>query len=244
MPLVSKIDHLKAHVVDFPLGHSTIAIAAVGEVPTTGWTHPRLSPRFYIAPPADGVWDFDFVADAPTGIVAEVFTPLAGAFVSAAPDWCRGVRVHAATNKLEQELQMGATAARAPGPTLEALMQPAGRATTTQRIASYDDSIQPTGTIHWHNDGPFGLPTPHVEMKKLHHDLVLSIDGPDADKIRDCLNRAIAAGVVAAIAAAIATGGLALQAAISAALAELQGCLGDGFSVRIDDQSHWEYWDT
>ncbi len=61
-----------------------------------------------------------------------------------------------------------------------------------QNLASYDDSIQPTGTIHWKNDGPFGTPAPHVEMKKLHHDLVLTVEGPDEDRIRDCIRKAAA----------------------------------------------------
>jgi hypothetical protein len=81
-------------------------------------------------------------------------------------------------------------------------------------------------------------------MKKLHHDLVLTIEGPDEGKIRECLAKAAAAGLIAGIAAAIATGGLGLQAALSAFLSALLDCLGGAYTARIEDQSHWIYWDT
>ncbi len=56
--------------------------------------------------------------------------------------------------------------------------------------------------------------------------------------------RRFAAGLLSAIIAAMATLGAALPAAISAFLKALSLCLGDGFKVRIDDESHWEYWCT
>jgi subtilisin family serine protease len=244
MARVSQVDQVQVHLIDFPLGSAMLSVAALGQVNTTGWTHPRLAPWFYVTPPADGIWDFDFVADPPVGIVADILAPTGAAWFGPAPDWAKGARVHAAANDLQETARMDAKVARRHPKAAEALALPSGRPVIVHRLASYDDSIQPTGTIHWRNDGPFGLPTPHVEMKKLHHELVLTLDGPDEPRMRDCLNQAVAAGVIAAIAAAVATGGLALQAAVSAALATLTSCLGAGFQARVDDKSRWDYWDT
>jgi hypothetical protein len=84
-------------------GNGLLTIASSGTVTTSGWCCGELQPRVYIHPPVDGVWDWDFVATAPTGIVLNVISPIAAQtdpFMP--PDWMRGVRVHAATNVLEQ----------------------------------------------------------------------------------------------------------------------------------------------
>ncbi|MFZ5739647.1 hypothetical protein BJ123_102222 [Rhodopseudomonas thermotolerans] len=86
-----------------------IHIVTHGTVPTSGWKHPRLSPWFYIRPPDDGIQDFDFVADAPTGIVLPMITTIvAEATIPRDPEdyWgpckaLRGVRIHARTNTKE-----------------------------------------------------------------------------------------------------------------------------------------------
>lgn len=92
-----------------------IHIVTHGTVPTSGWKHPRLSPWFYIQPPADGIQDFDFVADAPTGIVRPMITPIVGeATIPRDPadywgpgkELC-GVRIHARSNT--KETTFGAT---------------------------------------------------------------------------------------------------------------------------------------
>lgn len=242
MSLVHKIVHVSANILDLPGALSLLEIAALGEVTTTGWTHPRLSPVYYVTPPADGVWDFEFHADPPSGVVAPVIRPVGALFLGPAPEWCKGVRIHAATNNVEDSARRADRLEATPWATPSAVAD--GRVIVNQTLAAYDDSIQPTGTIHWKNDGPFGAPMPHIEMKKLHHELVLTIEGPDEDSIRDCICKATAAGLIAAIVAAIASGGGALHAAISAALATIERCLGDGFSVRISDRSHWIYWDV
>jgi len=242
MPKIYAITAVHAHAIEIPLIGKQLHLAVLGEVTTTGWTGIRLSPRFYIVPPADGLWDFDLVGDPPSGIVAQVILPVSAQFLGHMPPWCKGVRVHAESNVMEAGCTvLDAKARPAIKPTFSISLT---SAIVHQEIASYDDSFQPTGTIHWKNDGPWGTPNPHVEWKKLHHALALTIEGPDEGKIRDCLGKAAAAGVLAAIAAAIATGGLALSAAISAALSALTSCLGDSFSVRIDDESHWIYWDA
>lgn len=79
-----------------------LMVHARGTASTSGWTRGRLSPYVYIKPPADGIWDFDFIATAPTGFALQVVTSIESElFVVNAPPWCRGVRVHASTNTLE-----------------------------------------------------------------------------------------------------------------------------------------------
>ena len=112
-------------------------------------------------------------------------------------------------------------------------------------IATYDDSIQPTGTIHWGKSGGLiPVPIPHVEMKKLHHELHLVIDGPDGADVSGCVQTAAFVGLLAGLLAAYATGGAGLAAAESAATEVLVGCLGSKFQARFDNQSHWITWDT
>lgn len=86
-----------------------IHIVTHGTVPTSGWKQPRLSPWFYIRPPDDGIQDFDFVADAPTGIVLPVITPIVGEATiprDPADYWgpgkaLHGVRIHARSSTRE-----------------------------------------------------------------------------------------------------------------------------------------------
>lgn len=79
-----------------------LMVQAKGRSSTSGWTNGRLSPYIYITPPADGIWDFDFIATAPTGFALQVISPIESELlVITAPPWCRGVRVHASTDKLE-----------------------------------------------------------------------------------------------------------------------------------------------
>ena len=82
-----------------------LSIVAHGTVTTSGWRNPRLIPYVYITPPADGIYDFDFVADAPDGQALQVLLP-----ISAKEEWqdfpsdLKGVRIHASTNSVEKKL--------------------------------------------------------------------------------------------------------------------------------------------
>ena len=107
-------------------------------------------------------------------------------------------------------------------------------------IASYDDSFQPTGGTRFD-------PWPHMEMKKLHHELHLVVEGPEntTDAARGCVNRAMSAGLIAAVGTAFLGVGLgATQAAWEAASAALIDCLGDAYSIRLDDHSDFVTWWT
>ncbi len=237
MKLIAQVDHAVAFQVDYMV-RKRIFVGAHGHVSSSGWSAPCLAPRFYITPPADGIWDFDFFASEPSGLAAQVQLPIAAAYEGDGPGWIRGVRVHAAGNDIVVNAFAGgkvATVGRyAVGVHANAIVE--------QAVAIYDDSFQPTGTIHW--DGGF-IPLPHVEMKKLRHELTLIIEGPDEGQIRRCIDTSLAAGAVAALIAAFATGGWgAAEAFAATALSTLEGCLGAGFSVRLNDRSHWITWDT
>jgi hypothetical protein len=72
-----------------------------GTAATSGWSSPRLRPFVYVQPPPDGIWDFDFVAEPPTGITLPVLTP-----IQAQINWpdakINGVRIHAVSNYVEK----------------------------------------------------------------------------------------------------------------------------------------------
>ncbi|MDB5691465.1 MAG: hypothetical protein JWO81_528 [Alphaproteobacteria bacterium] len=214
-------------------GSHRIFVAAVGIVPSSGWSHGHLSPRYPIAPPADGVWEFDFVGDPPIGPVLSVELPIAASDFVPAPAWARGVRIIARDNDETIILGRDAELVDSEGLLKRRVAAP-GHVIVSEKIAVYDDSFQPIGTC-----GVF-----HVKMKKLRHELTVTIEGPDEAKIRKCLNQAVAAGLLAVIISAFTTGGIGLGAAIGAATSALEGCLGSSFKVRFDDRSHWIEWCT
>jgi hypothetical protein len=59
----------------------------------------------YIAPPADGILDLDFVATSPTGIALQVISKISVAKTFVVPNWVKGLRVHSSQNKLEALLE-------------------------------------------------------------------------------------------------------------------------------------------
>jgi hypothetical protein len=73
-------------------------IKAHGFVPTLGWTKPVLTPYVYVMPPLDGIWDFDFSAEPPKGVVGQVITPIEVSLHWQAAPTFRGARVHSKTN--------------------------------------------------------------------------------------------------------------------------------------------------
>lgn len=208
-----------------------VLVWAVGSVNSSGWSDIRLVPHYYVAPPADGVWDFDLVGSPPTAPVLPIILPVTDCGIFAAPEWLTGVRVHAATNSLESSsMEIAALeAAQKAG-----LMKSTGKVIVRETIAVFDDSFQPTGMCSLHS----------VRMKKLRHELTLVAEGPDEARIRACLAEAVGVGLIAGIAAAFPTGGGALAAAIGAGASYLKSCLGSSFDVRFDNRSHWITWCT
>lgn len=82
-----------------------LLINAVGAARTSGWLNPVLSPRIYVQPPLDGIWEFDFLADPPAGVALEVITPINASYMvdGGFQSW-KGVRVVAETNAKEKLL--------------------------------------------------------------------------------------------------------------------------------------------
>lgn len=210
-----------------------VLVSAHGTVPTSGWSDVRLAPRFYIAPPGDGIWDLDFTADPPSGMSLQVVLPVSTTTVIGAPDWLKGVRVH---GKPAVEASTSNKISLKPAAANRVRFVPkAGTIIFTQTVATYDDSFNAVGFC-----SGFG----HIKMKKLRHELTLIVEGPSEDQIRNCVDQAVGVGLIAAIVAVYATGGGGLSAAASAFLSHLQNCLGSDFKVRLDDSSHWIEWCT
>ena len=224
---VTKVDVLRFAGI----GGDLLLIHAVGDVPTSGWSGFRLAPRYpFIAAP-DGIWEFDFVADPPGGLVLEVVLQVSATTVVAAPDGVRAIKVYAADGSITSSDFVAATPTRNLEP--RRLSAPkAGTVLVKQDLVSYDDSFNPIGFCS-------GF---HVKMKKLHHTLALSVEGPDEGRIRNCVAEATGIGLIAAIVAVYATGGGALSAAIAAFVSSLEDCLGNAFTVRVDDHSDWIEW--
>jgi len=107
-------------------------------------------------------------------------------------------------------------------------------------IAVFDDSFQPTG-VEW--DGW----VPHVKMKKLRHELTLTVEGPDdlGGAVQNCIQQGTIAAAVAAIAASFIGAGIgATGPAWTAFQATFIQCAGEQVQMRLDDKSHWIEWVT
>ena len=106
-----------------------------------------------------------------------------------------------------------------------------------ETVARFEDSLQ----VHSVNVVNWRLIT---TMKKLDHTLSVVIDGPDEAKARSCFNQALQAGAIAAAATAFVGAGIGgAEIGFGVAKATMLACLGEGFDVRLNDESHWVYWE-
>ena len=85
---------------------AALLIEVEGSTSTTGYTHPKLEPRIYVMPPLDGIWEFDFYADVPTGIVGQMITPISTHY-----EWdkypakeVKGIKVYSQTNDKTEKI--------------------------------------------------------------------------------------------------------------------------------------------
>ncbi|WP_294825084.1 hypothetical protein [uncultured Flavobacterium sp.] len=84
----------------------TLIINAEGDVPTTGWKGGILSPYIYAKQPEDGIYEFDFIAQEPGGIVNEVITPISASYSDEAFDpEIKGVKIYASNNFIKAFLE-------------------------------------------------------------------------------------------------------------------------------------------
>ncbi len=91
--LVTKVTDVELSISRKP--PLNLTIKATGQVPTGGWSNPRLVKRVYIQPPADGIWEYEFHADPPRGFATQVISQ-----VQATAEWkdfpvgsVKGIRV-------------------------------------------------------------------------------------------------------------------------------------------------------
>ena len=92
---VLEVTDLAVHVVEsFP---PQLHVSVFGTTPSPGWTNPHLVPFTYVQAPPDGIYDFDFVATPPTGIVTKVISPIR-LQADLPGEGVNGIRIHASLN--------------------------------------------------------------------------------------------------------------------------------------------------
>jgi len=198
-----------------------LLVQSLGEVPTSHWSDIRLSPRYYVAGPPDGLMEFDFLARAPSGRVLDSALKVTAFIIVACPAWLSGVKIYAATNS---ETLAAVRAAEE----LSAASRPMTIATESnfakQPLAVYE--------THFDTSDP-------ISRRRLRHQLALHIQGPDRQRIAQCMEDVAASRVAAAVAAAYPCGGEALSIAIGALIQWLRGDLGSAYAIRFDDCARW-----
>jgi phenylpyruvate tautomerase PptA (4-oxalocrotonate tautomerase family) len=76
-------------------GKRVLVVTVTGQVPTGGWTDPRLTRRTYIKPPADGIYDYDLTAVRPAGAATQVISTVKTTHRwTDPPSDIKGIRVH------------------------------------------------------------------------------------------------------------------------------------------------------
>ena len=81
-------------------------VDARGKTKTAGWSGPRLSAVVYVQVPPDGIYDFNFVAEPPSGASPQVLAPISTQCVlEKMPKGFCGVRMHATSNTKEAVLE-------------------------------------------------------------------------------------------------------------------------------------------
>lgn len=244
MGRIARVKGAEAFVLFPAEGPRLLAILPTGEVTTSGWSFPRLIPSLSADAPKNGIWDFDFAADPPYGVVLEKSLTITTDWLGPFPEWCRGVRVRAEENDVCAGLEHDHE-----GRLSQAVIAPANldgesqeprsdHAICRRTLCEYQDGFRPTGSILPSSSSDESC---RVGMKKLHHRLVLIAEGPDREHIRRGLGQI---GASSLMATAASTGAGALQIAAPTILSRLLRHLGDGYAARIEQQSHWIYWDT
>lgn len=79
-----------------------LVIDAQGEVNTTGWSNGVLEQYIYVHPPLDGIYEFSFIAEAPTCTIQEIITPITASSFEwpDPPADLKGVKVYSDTNHI------------------------------------------------------------------------------------------------------------------------------------------------
>ncbi len=95
------LDVQRVHLAIRKTNPPQLRIVADGTARSPGYTAPTLIPYMYVTPPADGIYDFDFVATPPEGFVPQVLAPITAEHtLEAMPQPIYGVRIHASSNAI------------------------------------------------------------------------------------------------------------------------------------------------
>jgi hypothetical protein len=79
-----------------------LLVSATGTVSTTGWDNPEL--KILEIAPNDGIYQFDFCATPPNGIVLQILMPITATFVfKDIPVDFKGVIINASSNSIDQK---------------------------------------------------------------------------------------------------------------------------------------------
>ena len=74
-----------------------------GEANTPGWECPELIPLIYSVPPANGIYEFDFIAVPSEGVVPQVITEIKAKYIRLNfPDSLEGIKIYSSSNSLIQ----------------------------------------------------------------------------------------------------------------------------------------------
>lgn len=134
---------------------SLVLIYALGRTTTSGWSNGGLSQYLYLTPPADGVQDFDFVAEMPKAGTPklDVLTPISAhaelADVDIANHWgpgkpLKGIRVHAVANKkLVDIVSRKEASARSARMSPQATVSYVATTTPATEVPGFEEDIKP-----------------------------------------------------------------------------------------------------
>jgi hypothetical protein len=106
MEKILEVTEVKLAVLEsFP---PQLQISASGLVQTAGWSNSQLKPHIHIQAPPDGIYGFDFVADPPDEVAAQVISPIEVTDVwENLPEGVKGIRIHASQNSKTALLGLG-----------------------------------------------------------------------------------------------------------------------------------------
>ena len=95
---IYRVDSVEAHLNK--TNPPELVISVGGTVTTLGWSKGQLSPRVYVTPPTDGIYEFDFEAQPPSGMAGQVLSPISANYSAEAPVGIKGVKVYANQNEI------------------------------------------------------------------------------------------------------------------------------------------------
>ena len=103
IPVFEKILEINEVMLSLnPDDSESLSITVDGMVTTSGWSNPMLVDYNFSNPTADGIFNFEFIAETPVGPVLTVITPIATTFnLNIPPSQINGVKVHAVNNSIE-----------------------------------------------------------------------------------------------------------------------------------------------